>query len=96
MEVRFEDDHLARLEAGIGTAGHGRDVDKIFRQRMVLIRSAPDERDFYALASLNFKKREGEGERRSMRLNKQWRLYLRLEGRGPAKVAVIERIADDH
>jgi toxin HigB-1 len=64
---------------------------------MQLIRAAPDERDFYALKSLHFEKLQGDREGQcSMRLNKQWRLILRLDTRANGKVVVVISIADYH
>ena len=94
MEVRFEDANLAAVEKGKATAGHGGAVDKKFRERMKLIRAAADERDLYALKSLNFEK-YADG-RRSMRLNDQWRLFIKFEGESSRKVVVIVGVSDPH
>lgn len=56
---------------------------------MNLIRQAVDERDLYALKSLHFEKLKGaRNEERSIRLNDQWRLVLKLEGEGSSKTVV--------
>jgi proteic killer suppression protein len=59
------------------------------------IRSAPDERDFYKQKSLHFEKLKGSNDR-SMRLNDQYRLILRLEPNGDTKTAVIVSVTDYH
>lgn len=98
MEVEFADDSLRRLESDHGfDAGFGRDVVKAFRKRIQFIRAARDERDFYAMRSLNFEKLKGKREgQHSMRLNDQWRLILELVKRNDGKVVVIVEIADYH
>ncbi|ALN64619.1 plasmid maintenance system killer family protein [Lysobacter antibioticus] len=70
---------------------------KIFRRRMQFIRASPDERAFYAMKSLHYEKLKGDlvGQR-SMRLNDQWRLLLRLEEDDKGKLVVIVSIADYH
>jgi toxin HigB-1 len=98
MEVRYEDDDLRRLEvdkrfaAGLSSA-----IVSAFRRRMQQVRAATDERDLFALRSLNFEKLKGKrhGEH-SLRLNQQFRLICRLEGRGSSKVIVIDAIEDYH
>lgn len=98
MEVDFEDESLRKLEIDPAyDAGFSREIVKAFRKRMQMIRGAPDERDFYALRSLHFEKLVGDREgQHSMRLNKQWRLILRLEKREDGKVVVVISISDYH
>lgn len=97
MEVEFEDPALEAVETDPRrSAGHGGEVDRKFRQRMKYIRRAKDERDFYTMKSLHFEKLQGEkSEDRSMRLNDQWRLIVRLKGSTP-KTVVIVGIRDYH
>lgn len=99
MEVEFEDPDLRRLESDASFQGSfDIGVVKAFRKRMQLIRSALDERDFYALKSLHFEKLQGDREGQySLRLNLQWRLILRLVERADAKkLVVIVSIIDYH
>jgi toxin HigB-1 len=98
FEVRFKDESLGKLERDAKyNAGYNEAVVKAFRKRMQMIRSATDERDFYALRSLNFEKLKGERKHQySMRLNDQWRLILELEGEGPNKELLIIGIEDYH
>lgn len=97
MEVEFEDRDLEAVETDPRcSAGHGVGVDRKFRQRMGYIRKAKDERDFYTMKSLHFEKLQGGNEEdRSMRLNDQWRLIVRLRGESP-KTVVIVGIRDYH
>jgi proteic killer suppression protein len=98
MEVAFDDESLDRLETDPAfTGGFGDPVVKAFRKRMQQIRSAQDERTFFALRSLNFEKLKGDREgQHSMRLNSQWRLIVKLEGKAPMKVVRIIEITDYH
>ena len=98
VEVRFGNDRLDRLETDRDyDGGYSLAIVKAFRKRMQLIRSAPDERDFYKLASLHFEKLKGNRDHQySMRLNDQWRLILELAGIPPHKVVVIVEIEDYH
>jgi len=98
MEVRFDDASLDLLESDpTYTGGYAQAIVKAFRKRLNFIRQAQDERDFYAMKSLNFEKLKGDRDHQySMRLNDQWRLILELEGKGPQKVVVIKGIEDYH
>jgi proteic killer suppression protein len=98
MEVDFADDRLDRLETDRDfDAGFERAVVKRFRKLMQAIRSAPDERDFYALKSLHFEKLDGDrAHERSMRINTYWRLILEVRGDAPKKRVLIKEIEDYH
>lgn len=98
MDVEYEDESLARLSADPGYSG-GFDMAIVtaYRKRIQFIRAAPDERDFYAMKSLHFEKLAGDrAGQHSMRLNKQWRLILRLERRESGKVVVVISVVDYH
>jgi len=73
-------------------------VDAFFK-KMALIRTAKDENDLRAFKSLHFEKLQGErglrGER-SIRLNQQFRLILRLETDEQGKLVCIISIEDYH
>lgn len=93
MQIRHADKSLERLETDDHyNAGFGRDVTKAYRKRMALIRAAADERAFYALKSLHYEKLKGDrSHQRSMRLNDQFRLILRIDdGRRTVVVISIE------
>ena len=98
MEVEFDDDDLSRLEREPDfDAGFSREIVRKFRMRMQLIRNAPDERDFYAMKGLHFEKMRGEmSDEYSMRLNRQFRLFLKFRGRADEKVVIIRAIRDPH
>ena len=98
MDVEFEDEALQRLEADPGfTAGWDAAIVKGFRTRLQLIRAAVDERDFYALKSLHYEKLKGDRDgQRSMRLNDQWRLILRIQANPAGRLVVIISISDYH
>lgn len=98
MDVAFKDQSLDRLETDAGySAGFGDAVVKAYRKRMQQIRSASDERTFYAHRSLNFEKLKGSREGQySMRLNDQWRLIVELRGDAPKKTVYIVEIVDYH
>ena len=98
MNVRFADDKLDRLETELRyNAGFSPAVVKAFRMRMQQIRAAVDERDLRSQKSLHFEKLEGTRQHQhSMRLNKQYRLIVELEGRSHRKVVAIIGIEDYH
>jgi proteic killer suppression protein len=97
MRVRFAPGPLEQLETDPRfSGGFSAEIVRMYRKRMNLIRQAADERDLYGLRSLHFEKLRGRGEDRSIRLNDQWRLILRLEGEGPTKTVVIVAIEDYH
>jgi len=98
MEVRFKDDSLDRLETDESyDGGLSQALVKAFRKRMQFIRSAHDERDFYAMKSLHFEKLKGKrAHQHSMRLNDQFRLILEFEGSKTEKTVVVVTIEDYH
>lgn len=98
MDVRFEDPSLEKLEVDPKyTAGLDAALVKAFRKRLQFIRAALDERAFYAMKSLHYEKLKVDlAGQRSMRLNDQWRLILRLEEDDTGKLVVIVSIADYH
>jgi len=98
MEVAFKDSDLDRLETDAKfDAGFSPGVVKAFRKRMQVIRSAVDERVFYAMKSMHFEKLKGDKEGQySMRLNDQWRLILQFKAEAPNKMVVVVSIEDYH
>ena len=98
MEVRFEDPALQRAENDpLFTAGLDAALLKAFRKRVQFIRAALDERVFYAMKSLHYEKLQGDrAGQRSMRLNDQWRLILRIEEDQAGKQVVVVSIVDYH
>lgn len=98
MEVEFDNGDLDRLETDAQfSAGLSNEIVRAYRRRMLQIRAALDERDFYALKSLHFEKLKGGRDGQySIRLNKQWRLVLELRGEHPCKIVGIVEIIDYH
>jgi proteic killer suppression protein len=98
MEFIHADKTLKRIDEEPNyTGGYSKEIVKRFRKRMQLIRSARDERDFYALASLHFEKLKGDRHpQRSMRLDKQFRLILRIDENPNGSIVVILGIEDYH
>jgi len=78
MEVEFRDAKLALVETD--RAAETKlpvAVINSLRQKLVVIRAAPDERTLRNWKSLHYEKMEGD--ERSIRLNKQYRLIFTLE-----------------
>jgi proteic killer suppression protein len=98
MDVCFDNQKLSQLETDPAfTYDLDQGIIKAFRKRIQMIRSARDERDFYAMKSLHFEKLSGDREgQHSMRLNAQWRLILRMEKAESGKLVVVISIADYH
>ena len=99
MRVRFEDDDLRRLysEPGFRLPQFGRELTRQFRKKVFALHQAPDERTIRNLKSLHYEKlKGGRAEERSIRLNKQWRLILRLETDSQGKLVVVIAIDDYH
>jgi proteic killer suppression protein len=96
MRLAFRNPALQKLETEDDPA-YSESVTERFRNRVNLIRSALDERDFRALKSLHLEKLKGNrSHQRSMRLNDQFRLILEYEGEAPNKTVVIVDIEDYH
>jgi proteic killer suppression protein len=98
MDVEFADQILERLEREFQfTGGFSAEIVRAFRKRMQLIRNALDERDFYQLKGAQFEKLKGRrSHKRSMRLNKQWRLVLELHEAATKKTVRVIGIEDYH
>lgn len=98
MDVEFKDPALDRLETDAGfSAGFSDAVVKAYRRAMQHIRSASDERTFYARRSFHFEKLKADrAGQYSMRLNDQWRLILEIRGKAPDKTILIIEIVDYH
>lgn len=82
-----------------GAAAYPTGVVDAFFEVMHIIEAASDERDLYALKSLHFEKLKGaRGQRgeRSLRLNDQYRLIVRVEKDTEGKYMLIMELGDYH
>ncbi len=98
MEVQFGDHELERLETDPNLDGRfPAGIPTAFRKRMQAIRSAPDERTFYALRSWRFEKLKGKRRGQcSIRLNDQYRLIVEIVASSPGNKLNIVSIEDYH
>jgi len=92
MDIEFADPTLALIETN-DAAKTGLPVSVInsFRYKFVVVRAAPDERVFRNWKSLHYEKLEGyKDNRRSIRLNKQWRVVFTINTEcSPNKIRVL-------
>lgn len=100
MEFRFKSDKLKLLYTNeTGAHRFPPAVVSGFFRVMSVIKSIPDERDLYSLKSLHYKKLQGmrgkQGER-SLRLNDQWRLIIKLETDSRGKTILVIEIGDHY
>lgn len=80
-----------------GARKYPAEVIDAFFAAMSTIEAAKDIRDLYALKSLHFEKLSGARQNdRSIRLNKQWRLTLRIEKDENGDFILILDIEDYH
>lgn len=99
MLAEFEDDDLRRLfeDPDFRPPKLGGDIIRAYRKVVSIVLAASDERDLYTMRSLHFEKLEGNrAGQRSLRLNKQWRLIVRLEPTREGKLVVVIEIVDYH
>ena len=98
MDIIFEDLSLKRLEEDLSyDAGFDRAIVRAYRMRLQLIRASQDERAFYNMKSLHFEKLKGNLDGfYSMRLNKQWRLLLKLRKENSGNLVIVISISDYH
>lgn len=91
MEIEYLDDRAALVETD--QAADSRlpyEVIRSLRDKLVVIRAAPDERTLRHWKSLHYEKLNGPGERRSIRINKQWRLIFTIDTKvKPNKISVL-------
>jgi proteic killer suppression protein len=89
MDVEFRDKSLALIETD--RAAETRlpiAVVNSLRQKLVVIRAAPDERTLRNWKSLHYEKMDGD--ERSIRINKQFRLIFTLNtGCKPNKMTIL-------
>lgn len=98
MRFRFENKKLQSLYTSeAGAKRFPPAVVDAFFDVMATIDAAMDERDFYAIKSLHYEAMKGDraGDR-SMRLNKQFRLIVRIEKDAQGNVVLVIEIEDYH
>ncbi len=80
MEIDFEDPRLALVETEqVAESRCPVEVINSLRQKLVVIRAAPDERTLRNWKSLHYEKLERPGDQRSIRINKRWRLVFTID-----------------
>lgn len=91
MEIEFQDARVALVEtARAGTSRFPIEVINALRQKLVVIRAAPDERTLRNWKSLHYEKLERPGGQHSIRINKQWRLVFTIDTKSrPNKITVL-------
>jgi proteic killer suppression protein len=97
MEIEFRDKSLSLIETDRAAETKlPASVINSFRDKMVVLRAAPDERTLRNWKSLHYEKLNGQDGERSIRLNKQWRVVFLIEtGCKPNKMSVL-RVEDYH
>lgn len=100
MEFRFKDEKLKALYTSEeGSHRYPQAVINGFFRVMSIISSIPNEGDLYSLKSLHYEKLKGArgklGER-SLRLNDQWRLIIKLETDPRGKTILAIEIGDHY
>lgn len=99
MRFEFEDDDLRRLyeDPGFVMPRLGPDLVRAYRKKVGFIASADSELDLRNYKALHFEKLVGQrAGQHSIRLNKQWRLILRLETDAQGRLVIIIGIDDYH
>ncbi len=93
MRYRFRSTKLQQLyETEDEARRYPPEVVDGFVEVMSFIRAAVDERDLYALKGFHFEKLKGargKAGERSLRLNKQWRLIVKVEQDSQGKLILI-------
>jgi proteic killer suppression protein len=99
MRLRFDDDDLRRLyeEPDFVIKQLGSDVTKAFRKKVGFLVAADSELDLRNYKALHYEKLSGDrAGQHSVRLNKQWRLILRVEADEDGRLLIVIEIIDYH
>ena len=99
MRFEFEDDNLRRLyeEPDFVLPQLGPDLIKAYRKKVGFLAAAESEVDLRGYTALHFEKLAGgRAGQHSIRLNKQWRLILRVESDEQGRLLIIIEIVDYH
>ena len=98
IEIEFRDKTLALIETD--RAAETRlpiSVINSLRDKLVVIRAAPDERTLRNWKSLHYERLEGNRSgQRSIRINKQWRLVFILDTECTPNKMTILAVEDYH
>jgi proteic killer suppression protein len=97
MDIEFRNKSLALIETDRAAETKlPASVINSFRDKMVVLRVAPDERTLRNWKSLHYEKLKGQEGERSIRLNKKWRVVFLIEtGCKPNKITVLS-VEDYH
>lgn len=97
MDIEFRDKSLSLIETE--RAAETKlpiSVINSFRDKMVVLRAATDERTLRNWKSLHYEKLKGQEGERSIRLNKQWRVVFLIETECKPNKLTILRVEDYH
>jgi toxin HigB-1 len=97
MDIEFREKSLSLIETDRAAETKlPASVINSFRDKMVVLRAATDERTLRNWKSLHYEKLKGQEGERSIRLNKQWRVVFLIEtGCKPNKIKIL-RVEDYH
>ncbi len=97
MDIEFREKSLSLIETDRAAETKlPASVINSFRDKMVVIRAAPDERTLRNWKSLHYEKLKGQEGERSIRLNKQWRIVFLIETEcKPNKIKIL-KVEDYH
>ena len=97
MDIEFREKSLSLIETDRAAETKlPASVINSFRDKMVVLRAAPDERTLRNWKSLHYEKLKGQEGERSIRLNKKWRVVFLIEtGCKPNKITVLS-VEDYH
>jgi toxin HigB-1 len=99
VRLEFADDDLRRLyeEPAFVIARLGPELTKSFRKKVGFLAAAESEIDLRNYKALHFEKMSGDRVgQHSIRLNKQWRLILRIATDEQGRLLIIIEIVDYH
>ena len=99
MRIRFEDDDLRRLhhERDFVLPRLGPEVTRAFRKKVAYLEEAESEADLRNYKALHFEKlRGGRLGQHSIRLNRRWRLILRVETDTEGRLLIIVEVVNHY
>ena len=92
MRIGFDDADLRRLykEADYQCSWLGPDVIRAYRKKVAFLAAAKSELDLYRYRALHFEKLKGKRkDQHSIRIDRRWRLILRLESDTEGRLLVV-------